>query len=487
VVEFTPGQKMGPSDGATLDKFGQGGGALSGDGSVFSACSYGENDGGYADRGSCWVCDRADSVTHFVWGTDCHKLVPSDGAGNDAFGFGGPALSSDGLVFSACSYGDDDNSASGSGSCYVCDRADTTTDFVWATDCHKLLPSDGAAGDEFGYNGPALSNDGLVFSACSYKDDDNSASDSGSCYVCDRVDTATDFVWTTDCHKLVPSDGATDDRFGFGGVALSADGLVFSACSHNDDDNGTNNSGSCWVCDRADIATDFVWATDCHKLVTSDGANSDYFGMGGPALSGHGLVFSACSKGDDDMGSSSGSCWVCDRADTTTDFVWATDCYKLVASDAEAYDEFGSNGGPALSSNGLVFSACSHFDDDNSAADSGSCWVCNRADTTTDFVWATDCHKLVPSDGANSDYFGMGGPALSNDGLVFSACSHFDDDNSAADSGSCWVYMSPVPSKYVCMCVCACLLVCILKVSTLSFSLILISMLLFCLPCMNSF
>jgi hypothetical protein len=114
---------------------------------------------------------------------------------------------------------------------------------VW-TEQAKLLASDGAAGDRFGRS-VAVYGETAVIGA--WKDDTSS----GSAYVFTR----TGGVWTEQA-KLLASDGAASDYFGFN-VALEGRTAVIGA--FGDDDNG-EDSGSAYVfrlCDhRITISND---------------------------------------------------------------------------------------------------------------------------------------------------------------------------------------------------------------------------------------
>ncbi len=98
------------------------------------------------------------------------KLLPSDGAANDAFGIS-ISISGDYAVVGA--RWDDDNGGA-SGSAYLFKRTGT----IWAQEA-KLLPSDGATGDWFGHS-VSISGDYAVVGA--WGDDDN-GTNSGSAYL----------------------------------------------------------------------------------------------------------------------------------------------------------------------------------------------------------------------------------------------------------------------------------------------------------------
>ena len=153
------------------------------------------------------------------------KITASDGAPDDHFGFL-VSISGDYAVVGASS---NDDNGSNSGSAYVFKRTGTT----WAQEA-KLLPSDGATEDHFGAS-VSISGDYAVLGA--WCDDDNGLS-SGSAYLFKRSGTN----WTQEA-KLLPSDGAPGDNFGWS-ASISGDYSVLGAPF--DDDNGLS-SGSAYV------------------------------------------------------------------------------------------------------------------------------------------------------------------------------------------------------------------------------------------------
>ena len=99
--------------------------------------------------------------------------------------------------------------------------------------------------------------------------DTENGSFSGSAYVFDAVTGA-------ELHKLVPSDGAPEDYFGFS-VALSGTTAVIGA--FGDDDKGSF-AGAIYL-------FDVVTGAELDKLYASDAAVDDYFGYS-VAVDGHG-------------------------------------------------------------------------------------------------------------------------------------------------------------------------------------------------------
>ena len=156
---------------------------------------------------------------------EAQKLLALDGAAGDVFGRF-VAVSGDTAVIGAI---DGDDNGPNSGSAYVFVRSAG----VWSQQA-KLLASDGAAFDLFGFS-VAISSDTAVISS---RDDDDNGSGSGSVYVFVR----SAGVWSQQA-KLLASDGAAFDQFGFS-VAVSGDTAVIGA--RQDDDN-LSNSGSAYV------------------------------------------------------------------------------------------------------------------------------------------------------------------------------------------------------------------------------------------------
>lgn len=164
-----------------------------------------------------------------VWNLE-QKLFASDGIDGQYFG-SSLSVSGDRVLVGA--WLDDDNGFQ-SGSAYVfrLDPTETVCGQKWCAE-QKLLASDGAEGDLFGFF-VSLSNDLALVGAV--WDDDN-GNTSGSAYA---------FRWNgsgwIEQHKLLASDGAFSDTFGR--VAISGEAVIVGAAF--DDDNGAD-SGSVYV------------------------------------------------------------------------------------------------------------------------------------------------------------------------------------------------------------------------------------------------
>jgi hypothetical protein len=376
---WTEQAKLLASDGAAYDVFG-GTGLLDGDTAIIGAPL--DDDNG-VDSGSVYIFIR----TGTTW-TQEAKLLPSDGAAYDYFGYTA-AIDGDTALVGAIN--DDDNGAD-SGSAYIFIRTGTT----W-TQQAKLLASDGEAGDQFSSYGISISGDTALIGACG--DDEYR----GSTYVFTRNGTN----WNQQ-QKLVAPDGKAEDYFGWW-VGIDGDTALIGAGGCN------QYQGAAYVFTRTDI----TW-TQQAKLEASDGATNDQFGYC-VYLSGDTALISA--NFDNDSGHHSGSAYVFTR----TGAIWNQEA-KLLPSDGDAYDEFGHS----LSLDGDTALIASPFDDDK-GADSGSAYIFTRTGTT----W-TQQAKLLPADGDANDVFGLW--TVSIDGNTSLIASLRDDDN-GDNSGSAYVFI----------------------------------------------
>ena len=268
LFDTTTGQqlfKLLPSDGSHSDQFGWSV-AISGNTAVVGAFRDDENGD---NSGSAYVFIRIGEM----WFQQA-KLVPKDGMIGEQFGIA-VSISGNTIVIGASR---DDDSGIESGSAYL---FDTTTGQQIA----KLLASDGAANDLFGWS-VAISGTTAVVGALG---DDDNGDQSGSAYL---FDTTTG----QQIAKLLPGDGAELDYFGYS-VAIS--GSTAMVGSYRDDDNGSG-SGSAYLFDT-------TTGQQIGKLLPSDGSHSDQFGSS-VAISGNTAVVGA--RWDDDNGNDSGSAYV---------------------------------------------------------------------------------------------------------------------------------------------------------------------------------
>ena len=257
----------------------------------------------------------------------------------------------------------------------------------------KIIASDGASGDIFGVSVAIYGN----YSAIGTRNDDF---ERGSAYVFKRDGNS----WIQE-QKLLASDGAAGDWFGIC-VSIYGD-FIFVGADADDNENGLN-AGSVYVF-KHDGAS---WVQQ-DKLVASDGTANDYFGRYVSVDKNYAIIGAYY---DDDI---AGSAYVFKRVGTE----WIEED-KLTASDRLPGDYFGIS--TSIEGEHAIIGA--YRDDNGNGIDAGSVYVFKR----TSRGWYEET-KLLPSDGASGDRFGI---STSIDGTYLIIGSYYDDGY----TGSAYVF-----------------------------------------------
>jgi hypothetical protein len=264
------------------------------------------NDGAAgADQGSAYVFTRNSGV----W-TLQQKLEASDAAAGDGFGY---SLAISGETVMVGAQGDDGPAGREQGSAYVFTRSGG----VW-TQQQKLIASDAAAKDNFGYS-IAISGETVVVGTQGGHGANGVAK--GSAYVFTR----SCGVWTQQ-QKLIASNAEALGNFGLS-VAISGETVVVGAPFEGPAVG--INQGAAYVFTRSGG----VWTLQ-RKLEASDAGGDDGFGSS-VAISGETVVVGAFLN-DGAAGFDQGSAYVFARSGG----VW-TQRQKLIASDPRRGDHFG--------------------------------------------------------------------------------------------------------------------------------------------------
>ena len=326
------------------------------------------------------------------------KVIASDGAAGDNFGWS-VALSGDTALVGA-DYDDVVGANDNQGSVYVFTRSGT----VWSQQA-KLTGSNGEAGDIFG-NSVALSGDTALVGAL--MDDIGANVDQGSAYVFTRSGT----TWSQQA-KLTAADGAANDYFGVS-VALSGDTALVG--SFLDDVGANANQGSVYFFTRSGT----TWSQQA-KLTALDGAANDCFGLSVVPSGDTALVGSYL----DDVGANAdqGSVYVFTRSGTT----WSQQA-QLTASDGAAGDNFGIR--VVLSGDTALVGAW--MDDIGANVDQGSAYVFTRSGS----AWSQQA-KLTASDGAAGDHFGI---SIALSGGTTLVAADADDIGANLFQGSAYIF-----------------------------------------------
>ena len=268
----------------------------------------------------------------------------------------------------------------------------TKSSFLPTAEVAKLVASDGAASDQFG-SSASVSGDGNTIIIGANGDD----STKGSAYVFTR----SGVTWSQQA-KLVASDGATSDSAGMS-VSISSDGNTAIVSAYGN----STYKGAAYIFTRSGT----TWSQQA-KLVASDGVNSDRFGSS-VSISGSGDSVIVGAPNDD---AGKGSAYIFTRSGVT----WMQQA-KLVASDGDAYQNFGSS--VAISSNGTraVVSRINVTESPGLQAIyiyhlSGSTW--------------TQITKFTPVSGSVGDYYGDK-LAISGDGATIAVGAYADTNRGA--------------------------------------------------------
>jgi hypothetical protein len=329
--------------------------------------------------------------------TTIQKMIGSDGAASDDFGYD-LTVKGDWAAIGA------PNVSSGTGAVYLYKHDGNHWVFM-----QSLIASDGAANDYFG-RAVAMSETGhLVVGA---RANDELGTNAGAVYLYTLGSTSN--TWGEE-QKIVASDGVGYDVFGWS-VAMSVTGHL--AVGAPFEDSVADASGSVYLYTLN--STSNTWG-DEQKIVASDGAADDHFGWSvAMSEAGH-LVVGAVE--DDDIGSSSGSVYLYKLVNSTTNS-WDFE-QKIVAS--ASGDFFGR--AIALSETGhLVVGA------PKSLSGFGSVYLYTLNSTSN--TWG-DEQKIVASDGATNGYFGRAVAMRGTGHLVVGA---YLDDDMGTNAGAVYLY-----------------------------------------------
>jgi hypothetical protein len=311
--------KLAPADLGIHDYFGRSVG-ISGDIAIVGAWYHDTDDG--LDVGAAYLFDA-------TTGQELFKLLATDGSSFNHFG-SSVAISGDIAIVGAKS---DGVNGIDSGSAYI---FDVTT----GAQLVKLLPTDGQAGDWFGWS-VAISGDTAIVGAI--HDDDNGV-DSGSVYLFDTTTGAQ-------LAKLLPSESTPGKSFGTNIAINSTTAIVGVPLDH---ENGSS-TGTAYL---FDIAT----GAQLTKLFATDAKFGDQFGSS-VKMSETMAVIGAWQS--DDSGDLSGSAYVYHLST-------ATELAKLTTSYENTTAFMGSS--VSISETTVVAGA---FGDDENGPASGSVFVFN--------------------------------------------------------------------------------------------------------------
>jgi hypothetical protein len=242
--------KLVATDGVALDFFGH---TVALDGDTALVAAYVSPVGGRSGQGAVYAFKR-DGDGHW---TQTAKLVAGDGASGDIFG-ASLALQGNVAIIGASQATIAGNALQGAAYVFTADA-----DGHWSEQ-QKLVASDGAGFDQFGWSAALDGNRAIVSAAVATVD---GVFRQGAAYV---FTSDADGHWS-ETTKLTASDGEANNAFGTG-VALQGDTALIGAQWATVD--GLANRGAAYVF-RSDA--DGHWA-EAQKLVAANGLFNDQFG-----------------------------------------------------------------------------------------------------------------------------------------------------------------------------------------------------------------
>jgi len=370
-------------------------------------------DGDYVVIGATHDDDKgSESGSAYVWtrssGTWSQqaKLLASDGAASDWFGF------SVGLSGATALIGAQDHTVSGTlhaGAAYVYDRDGSN----WS-ETAELIAFDRAPTDLLGWS---VAIDGNTAIAAAPQDDVGGMN-TGSVYVFVKSGGS----WGLE-QKLTASDGASGDALGWGGrgVAIDGDYLVAGVLQHQH--GGGPYCGAAYVF----VRSGGQWSEQAELIPSTCGNPAWGFGSA-VAIHGSTIVVGAPSSGYGGK-SSSGAAFVFVRDGSS----W-TEQQVLTASDGGTEDYLGY----AVAVFSDLAMAGAAYEDGSGGYNIGAAYLFQRSGTT----WSQQ-QKLTASDGANGDYFGWA-VTLGSDDAVVSAQGV--DRPAATDVGAAYYFEAPTPT-----------------------------------------
>jgi uncharacterized repeat protein (TIGR02543 family) len=397
-----------------------------------------DGSGDSRDPGSLFAMGTSNITLYAQW--RLIQMVVDDGAAGDHFGQSLAIGNGDKTVLVGAP--DKTISAVTKGAAYVFDN----TGPAWSQS--RLVASDGATGDEFGYSG-AMSNDGNIaaigaWSADSYR---------GAVYVFVR----SGGIWSQDA-KL---SGASGDYFG-GSIALSGDGATLAVGAYMGDkvyvytksgttwtqqtpplsagiagdwfgysvalsDNGTTMVVGAPQCGAKGAAYVYGWLGSSwstpQTLTASDGVNGDFFGQSVAIASDS----SSIAIGAPFRSTDTGACYLYTKPGST----WGI-LKTLTAGDSATNDHF-SYSSTAFSHDGatLIVGAAGKQIGTNGCQ--GAAYIFARASS-----W-NQVQRLTIADGALNDYFGNSVAASVTGDKVFVG-AYFRQIGSNANQGTAFVF-----------------------------------------------
>ena len=372
------------------------------------------------------------------WG-QVKKIVASDRAGNDFFGY---SVSINGNIVVVGAYQEDEdasgaNTLGNAGSAYIFYKDQGGTD-NWGQ-VKKIVASDRATNDYFGYS---VSINGNIVVVGAYQEDEdasgaNTTSNAGSAYIFYKDQGGVD-NWGQ-AKKIVANDRGANDYFGYS-VAISGNSIIAGAYLEDEDVYGTTtvlSAGSAYLFNK-DAGGANNWGQE-QKIVMDDVPAAQKYGNS-VSIDGDYAVIGAPGVAFDASGTQplkdAGAAYILKKINGN----WVQ-IKKIVANDRAAIDNFGYS--VSISGNTVVVGA--YHEDENATGAStlisaGSVYIFYKDQGGVD-NWG-QVKKIVANDRAASDFFGYS--VSINGNIVVVGAYQEDEDasgaNTLSNAGSAYIF-----------------------------------------------
>ena len=389
--------KLTASDAQATDYFG-GAVAISSDGNYAIVGARGE-DTGAVSSGAAYIYVKSGST----WAQQA-KIQASNKGESDEFGYS-VSINSDGTYAIIGAHAEDGstNTISDAGAAYIFTRSGST----W-TEQAILRASNAGANDKFGTSVSINSDATYAVVGAIYENT------TGAMYVFTRSGS----TWTQQAGPLRATDFGVDDFFGTS-ISINSDGTYIIIGAHLEDPGGISNGGAAYIWVRSGSA----WAHQA-KLTASDVATNYYFGEN-VAISSDGNYAIVGAGRSVTGGLDAGAAYIYVRSGST----W-TQQAKIVSSDAQIYDNFGS--AVSLNSDG-TYAIISAAYEDTGGGDAGAVYVFKRSGST----WSQES-KIQGSDTSGGDAFGNE-VSISGDGTYAIVGAVLEDDG-GSNAGAAYIF-----------------------------------------------
>ena len=302
------------------------------------------------------------------------------------------------------------------------------------TEAAKIVASDRAAGDYFGYSVSISGNYAIVGAYFEMEDNSggNTLPNAGSAYIFERDDKGD---WN-EVQKIIPSDRTAGDFFGYS-VCISGNSAIVGAFNKEGISSSGDPipiSGSAYIFKRDGNGN---WI-EAQKIVASDRATMDFFGYS-VSISCNYAIVGALYEEEDASGANmlyaAGSAYIFKRDGNDN---WS-EVQKLAASDRAVGDRFGNS--VSISGNYVIVGAYCEYEDasgGNTIANAGSAYI---FECDGNGNWS-EVQKIVASDRARDDIFGTSVCISGNYAVVGASGGNYDaiGDNEIDNAGSAYIF-----------------------------------------------